>query len=429
MRLIFAAVAAVSMLGCAAAKGEQAKLTVPAGTPLAVRSGSPTSMRVGAPIRGALIYAVYAENQLVLPEGTVVHGTVTALTPDSTTRFHARLRGDFTPFRTPVVHFDSLEMADGSLLPIMTGTATDGAPTYRVVASPPKKGGFVRQQFDNAKSIARDRIAVVTGPDKGDRLKQFFYRQLPVHPQRIERATAWTVETTEPLIVSAGAKSAPVLGESSAEKPPTWIVQAYLAEEMSSGSSNAGDAIRAVVAEPVLNADGSVAVPQGAVLTGMISQTKKSRSFGRAGELRFNFKQLTLPGEEAQSVQTTLTGADLAGDMAMTAEGEIKQKPKDRFVVPLILIALAARPLHHEHGEHEIGRNAAASNSLGFIGFIVGTVARQANVAAGIGFYGAAISIYERIFRRGKEVTFAKDTRVVLQTTPRRSGAMGISRP
>jgi len=113
MRLIFAAVAAVSMLGCAAAKGEQAKLTVPAGTPLAVRSGSPTSMRVGAPIRGALIYAVYAENQLVLPEGTVVHGTVTALTPDSTTRFHARLRGDFTPFRTPVVHFDSLEMGDG----------------------------------------------------------------------------------------------------------------------------------------------------------------------------------------------------------------------------------------------------------------------------------------------------------------------------
>ena len=77
-------------------------------------------------------------------------------------------------------------------------------------------------------------------------------------------------------------------------------------------------------------------------------------------------------------------------------------------------------------------KNAAGSNAIGVIGFAVGTAARQPNLAAGIGFYGAALSIYERWLRRGKEVAFAKDTRVVIQTTGRRSAAMkanGMSTP
>jgi len=47
------------------------------------------------------------------------------------------------------------------------------------------------------------------------------------------------------------------------------------------------------------------------------------------------------------------------------------------------------------------GKNAVASNSLGVIGFIVGTAAGQRNIAACIGYYGAAISIYERWIKRG----------------------------
>ncbi|WP_433983788.1 hypothetical protein RBB78_24040 [Tunturiibacter empetritectus] len=61
----------------------------------------------------------------------------------------------------------------------------------------------------------KDKLTIVTGPDKGDRLKQFLYTQLPYHPQRIEKKTAWTVETSEPLslsqtVVDTVAKAQPV---------------------------------------------------------------------------------------------------------------------------------------------------------------------------------------------------------------------------
>jgi hypothetical protein len=60
-------------------------------------------------------------------------------------------------------------------------------------------------------------------------------------------------------------------------------------------------------------------------------------------------------------------------------------------------------------------------SNLGVIGFIIGTAAGRNNIAAGIGYYGAAISIYERWIEPGREVTFARDTRLVLQIRPRHS--------
>ncbi len=92
--------------------------------------------------------------------------------------------------------------------------------------------------------------------------------------------------------------------------------------------------------------------------------------------------------------------------------------------MPFTLLVLAARPLDVDRGDGTsgaFGKDAVASNSLGVIGFIIGTAAGQRNIAAGFGYYGAAISIYERWIKRGREVNFPRDTRLVLQTTPRHS--------
>ncbi len=176
-------------------------ITLPAGTPLPVQIDGPLPMKAGVPIRAELLYPIYDHDQLVLPARTVVTGTVVSLTPDHTHRLHARLRGDFTPFHTPVVRFTGIVLADGTTLPIVTGTATDGAPIYRLVAPPPHQGGLIRRQFAVAKQAVKDRLAVVTDPDKTDRLKQFLYTQLPYHPESIAKNTAWTVETAEPAIL------------------------------------------------------------------------------------------------------------------------------------------------------------------------------------------------------------------------------------
>jgi hypothetical protein len=385
-------------------------------------------MRVGQSIRAELIYPVYVDNEIALPEKTVIEGTVTALRPDHSHRINSRLRGDFTPFRIPVVRFTGILLADGSTLPITTSAATDGAPIYRLVAPAPRKGGFFHQEFDNGVQILRDQLAFFTASDKRDRFTQLLYTQLPYHPQRIQKGTAWTVETAEPLTIPQQPVSAPAPEVKPAD-PSIWIINAYLGDKLSSATSKSGQAIRATVAEPIYNADHTIAVPEGSTLVGAVTQAKPARNFGRAGVLHFDFRQLVLPSGKTQNVQTALTGADSASgqDLAMNSEGQVKPKPQDKIVVPLLLIALAASPLHQEHDDGDLGlfrKNAGASNSIGLVGFIAGTVSGSANVAAGFGAYGAALSLYNRWIKRGREVSFARDTRIEVQTTPRHAAVL-----
>lgn len=406
----------------------QAGARVPAGTPLSVQIDKKLPMRAGQLIRAELIYPVYVHNKLVLPEKAVLDGTVTDLRPNRSLRSSARLRGDFTPFRIPVVRFTDIVLANGTTVPITTGTATDGAPIYRLVAPPPREGGFLHQQFDRGMQMLRDQISFFTAPGKRDRFTELLYSQLAWHPQSIQKGTAWTVETAAPFDVPPrpASASAPADKGTKPADPSTWIVRAYLDKKLSSTSSNPGDPVRAIVAEPIYNSDHTIAVPQGSTLVGAVTQAKPARRFGRAGVLRFNFRQIVLPSGRTQNVQAALTAADssAAQNLAMTSEGQVKPKPQDKIVVPLLLAALAASPLHQDRddGSLELFRKRAlASNSVGLAGFIAGTASGSANVAAGFGAYGAALSIYNRWIKRGRDVTFAKDTRIVVQTTPRRA--------
>lgn len=420
------------LLTSCAALCQTPAVTLPPHTPLAVQTSDHLPMRVGQAIRAQLIYPVYSGETLVLPEKTVLIGSIVALHPDSARRLNARLRADFTPFRTPVVDFTQILLADGTALPITTGTATDGAPIYRLTAPVLRKGGFFRRQWNTGVAMARDRAAIVTDPGKADRLRQLLYSQLPWHPQRIEQGTAWTVETSTPLTIPsqpaiANAEPAP---QSAAPKPDTgpkiWILQAYLAETLNSSISKAGDPIHAIVAQPIYNEDHTVAVPVGSTIVGTVTRARPARSFGRTGTLRFDFRQLILPTGQTQTVQTSITGVDSAAgqNLALNSEGQVKPKPQDKILVPLLLVALAASPLHQDHddGSLELFRkNATASNSIGVIGFIIGTATGSANISSGFGAYGAALSIYNRWIKRGHEVSFTQDTRIVLQTTPRNS--------
>jgi len=379
-------------------------VTLPAGTPLPLQIDDHLPMRVGQPLHATLIYPVYAENKVVLPEKTIVEGTVTALRPDHSHRISSRLRGDFTPFRIPVVSFTGILLADGTTLPITTNVATDGAPIYRLVAPPPRKGGFFHQQFDNGIQILRDQLAFFTAPDKRDRFTQLLYTQLPYHPQRIQKGTAWTVETTEALSIPPQVASASKTIAKPAD-PSIWIIKAYLADRLSSATSKSGEAIRATVAEPIYNADHTLAVAEGSTLVGAVTQAKPARRFGRAGVLHFDFRQLVLPNGKTQNVQAALTGADSSRgqELAMNSEGQVKPKPQDKIVVPLLLIALAASPLHQDRGDQGLEtfrKNATASNSIGLAGFLAGTASRSANVAAGFGAYGAALALYNRWIKR-----------------------------
>src|SRR5216683_311869 len=364
------------------AQSQTPQATLPSGTPLPVMIDKHLPMRAGQPVRAQLIYPVYADNTVILPEKTVLIGTVTELRSNHSQRVNARLNGDFTPFHIPVVRFTQVILTDGTSLPLTTATATNGAPIFRLVAPAPRKGGFIRKQWDSGVQILHDQVAVFTAPAKGDRLLQLFYHQLPYHPERIEKGTAWTVETAEPLTIppqtnpsaTAASKSTPV----PPSKPtvttdesgrPTWTIQAYLRDELTSATAKSSQPIKAIVAEPVYNPDHTIAVPQGATIIGAITQAKP--------------------------------------------------------VVPLILVLLATRPLDQEHGSNDMaGKNFVGANGFGLAGNLFSLAGGSPNVAAGIGAYGAAVSLYRRWIAHGHEVTFARDTRLVLQTTPRTAAVL-----
>jgi hypothetical protein len=416
----------------ARSRAQQALVEVPASTPLPIQLGKHVPMKKGEPLQGYLLYPVYAENRLVIPAGSILRGNVVKLNPDRSHRIHSRLWGDFTPYHVPVVQFDQLALPDGSVQPIVSRDATDGAPVLHLSAAPAAtRHSFFAQQLYRAKQQVKATVALVTAPGRGDRLVQAIYRQLPYHPERIESGTAWTVSLAQPLSlkpdsVAGEVGPGPSKGLSQRVDTPalqdrSWQLHAYLEEAISSAKEKPGDTFKAVVAEPIFDAGHTLVIPQGSELAGTVIQAKPARWFGRSGKLRFSFRELKLPEGPSQRVDGTLTGADASksSDLQLDAEGGVQQKSRNKAAVPLVLTFLAGRALDDDGSL--AGNSAVASNGFGIVGRVVGIVASSRNLAAGIGFYAAALSFYERWVARGHDVVFQKDTRIEVTTSPSRS--------
>jgi hypothetical protein len=418
----------VSLAAITPMHGQAPSATLAAGTPLAVRLVRHTPMRAGETIRTQLIYPVYAENQLLLPANTTVIGTVVSLNPNHSQRVNARFNGDFTPFRVPVVRFDQIALSNGDTVHVDTINASDGAPLLRLTAPSARNGGFIHRQWNSGMQMLHGQVALITAPEKGDRLLQLFYNHLPYHPQRIETGTSWTVETASPMAIPSPPPPPSASGNAAAAGSNTsnsWIIQAYLENRLSSQTASIGEPIKALVAEPVYNQDHTIAIPQGAILVGAVTKAAPARSFSRAGRLGFDFKQVILPDGQIQNVQSALKGVDAASaaNLAMDSEGKVAPKPQDKIVVPLILALLATRPLDQDGGG-QLGKNFVGANGFGLAGNIIGLAGGSPELSAAIGAYGTALSIYRRWIARGTEVTFVRDTRLVLEATPRNASVL-----
>jgi hypothetical protein len=416
------------------------QLAVPVTTPLAAELLQKAPMKTGAPVRARLLYPIYVQNQLAIPAGSTLAGRVVALKPDKKMRAEARWQGDFTPYDTPVVRFDTLTLPDGSEHAITSKDATQGAPVVHLnAAAPHGKRAFLRAQFDQARQRARDEAKLVTSPGRMDRLKQFLYKQLPYHPQRIEKGTAWSVYLAVPVDLSPwhalqavaappadGSKkgsarsAAQALNEPlvQSQKGGAWLIDAYLTSTISSATNKPGDTFRAYVAQPVFRPDHTLAVPQGSVLIGTVTRAKPARRFGRRGNLRFNFRELQLPNGHKSEVQGTLAAADAArgAKLKIDSEGGVAPQAQDKVMLPLIFAGLAFHAFDSDGNMY--GDSALASNGFGIVGRITGIVAASRPVAAGIGSYAAALAFYNRWVAVGRNVTFPQGTRIEVVTAP-----------
>jgi hypothetical protein len=407
---------------------DPAKPVLPAGTCLQVETARNYGMKEGEAIEGHLVYPLYVDGVLVVPAGTTVRGSVAQLLPDRKARWHARLRGDLTPFHTAKVRFDQLALPEGQFDFLTTGAVT-GAPVLRLYApgTAPKRS-FIGKYWDIGKKRLREQVAFFTDPGLGQRTLDMVYHQLPYHPEHIPAHTAWTIELDTPLtlpkslnIAAAPSKPAAVSGQSE-----VWSVRALLTSEVTSANAKPGDHVQALVVEPVFDKDHQLVVPQGSMLVGKVTNAKSARSLGRNGKLRFTFQQVRFPQGAGvptadQAVQGALSGATAQGNtgLSLDAEGTVTPKSQSSVIAPLLLTMLAGRALDND-GNLTV-QTGVSSNGFGLVGRLVGVASGNRNIAAGLGFYAAALSTYENFLRRGHDVDFPKDTRIEIETTPLRA--------
>jgi hypothetical protein len=103
----------------------------------------------------------------------------------------------------------------------------------------------------------------------------------------------------------------------------------------------------------------------------------------------------------------------------MDAEGTITPRNQASAIAPLLLTMLAGRALDNDG--NLTAQTGVASNGFGLVGRIVGVAAGSRNLAAGIGFYAAGLSVYDNFLHSGRDVVFPKDTRIEIETTPLRA--------
>ncbi len=381
-------------------------------------------VKVGETIQAHLMHPVFADGKLVVPQNTGLQGRVIALQPDTKMRWHGRLRGDFTPFHIVQVQFDHLDLPSGPI-PIAAAPAANGAPVLKLTApgvSP--KQSFIARRWAEAKANARDRLAYVTAPGKGDRALQLLYHQLPYHPERIDANTAWSFELTAPVSLPSETAALPAPPQSrptGSGKTEIWAVNATLSNGLTSATAKPGDPVEALVVEPVYDKDKQLVVPQGSKLIGKVAVAKAARSLGRNGKLRFTFQQVQFPEGYNREVEGALAGAatEKTQNLSLDAEGTITPRSKSSVIAPLLLTMLAGRALD-EDGNLTL-QTGVASNGFGMIGRIVGIAAGNRNIAAGLGYYAAALSIYDNFLQPGSDVVFPRDTRIEIETTPLRA--------
>ncbi len=396
------------------------------GTSLQVEITRPYPMKAGEPIEGRLVYPLFVDGKLAVPENTLVRGTVTALAPDTGERWHGRLMGDFTPFHDPNVQFNELILPDGPAT-IRTNGASTGAMVLRLAAAGARpRQSLIARELAQARTRLHQQIAFFTDPGLGDRAKQMLYHQLPYHPERIPAHTSWTFELAAPLTLAdppPGQQAAAPPQQQPAGTPETWSVHALLVAGLNSATARPGDPVRALVVEPVLDKDRQLVVPQGSLLVGHVTTAKAARPLGRNGKLRFTFQRVQFPEGAAGSrpVEGALAGATTQGAQTLNldAEGTVTPKNKSSVIAPLLLTMLAGRALDND-GNLTV-QTGVASNGFGLVGRVVGIAAGNRNFAAGLGFYAAGLSLYQNFLRPGHDVVFPKDTRIEIETTPLRA--------
>jgi len=370
---------------------------------------------------------VFVFNKEIIPAGTQVIGHVARLNPvNRQSRFKAVLNGDFTPLRNPEIQFDLLKLPDGKTMPIKTGIASQlgviSPSRKRIEAG--KSNSLVGATFGRVRmellNVRQEIVTEINSQPKWDRLQDEMYSRLPYHPQFLSANTRFSASLTEPLAAGTAVIAARDM-EQIAVPPPDTVVTARLLSTVSS-NSDTGSTVSAIVSEPFYSADHHLILPEGTRLIGTVVQAQPARWFRRSGKLRLRFREMELPDvipmkNRQLTVEATVARVDAVRKLSIKVDDEGVMKstaPKTRFIAPAVQMFLGVSMLDETNknaqsqSTNRVLRTIAGASGLGMVGSVVAQFSSEA--ATGIGFYGAAWSVFNHVVARGHTILLAPDT-------------------
>lgn len=411
--ITFCAVLFAGALNCLATT---ATVTLDRGTVIRLALSARTPIgKVGEEMEARVAQPVYSYDRLVIPAGTRVFGTITALIPVSRReRILAMTGGDFTPMRDPVIRFDRIELANGEIVRM------DTAATHTNTKIVELKDRESRDEslLDGAKGMAKEKLGLnPEGPGKLDLIKNELFSYLPYHPQHLDRGSLLDAVLTKSLefdLTSEGPADHRFIGR---QIPDNTLIHARLLTELSSKKSRRGDRIEAVLTQPIWDLHGELLYPEGTRLLGSVINSKRAGWFGRSGELRIVFRSLQLSEGTEEAIKGQIEALDTQRNenVMLDAEGGTRAHLNNRLLSPMINYVLA--DYASKPSSSRIKR-AVVSNGFKIVGRIAGFFGTP-DVATGFSYVGLGRSIYTNIINKGPDTTFPVNTRLELRVSPR----------
>ena len=389
-----------------------------------------TVKRVGQPVSGTLLEPVYAYDRVVLPAGTEAVGHVESVeNMPRGARVRAILAGDFTPPCRIVLQFDTLVMGDGRRILVQT-SATEG--TENVVlrsADAPDRKGLASKARDEIKAEAKRTAAVVTAPDRKERLKIAAIRALPYHPRLLAKGTVYVARLMSPIEFGS---AAPIpRADVNARAAPDSILRAQLVTSIGSAISTPGTPIEAVLTQPVFAGDGSLILPEGTQLIGAVTAATPARRFHRHGQLRFLFERVRALNREPETLLASLQAVESSqrDRVSIDEEGGVTSSSSPlRFAAPGLAALALAGALHGRLDDDtdglgpEMQYGGVAGGTLGgflglgLLGIGVNQLGRYVTVATAA--LGVTRTVYVTVFAKGRDISLPRDTSMQVQLAP-----------
>src|SRR5579864_2928187 len=251
-------------------------LAVAAGVPLRLYLPKRIPKKGGAPVEAKLLETVYAFDREVIPAGAQVLGHVSRLEPVSKfQRAKAVLGGDFTPLHNADVEFTSVRLQDGREIPLVTeeNIGLNSIFSPRLASKKPPKPqknpsgvlGTGKQKIQDQINYQLDRVKsipdLVRGPNKMERLSDYLMAKLPYHPQYVRNGTRFDAELRNPLAFGSEPVTRSSLSLLGSQPAPGSIVRARLVTSLDSSLSTQGQAVDAVLSQPLFSPDHKLILP------------------------------------------------------------------------------------------------------------------------------------------------------------------------